>query len=285
MTNRKRHIERDLHPGDRWLFFKIYGGIVMCDRLLVSTIFPLVERLKKRRMISKWFFIRYGDPEFHLRVRVELTDIKFLTDVVKAFNQKLGALCRERRLHKIVIDTYERELERYEGECMEASEAIFHLDSVCICEVLKSLMSASRDYERWKLSFQLIDTMMNVFNYTLEEKSSLMSQLKDGYQREFGFDEHNVKILATHYRNLKEKMQSLIQGDYDVNNCQKIVSDYRRNLHQIISKNPLRKFNVSSLMHMSMNRLFASGNRLNELMIYYSLDRFYQSELVRNNHK
>ena len=80
-------------------------------------------------------------------------------------------------------------------------------------------------------------------------------------------------------------MQSLIQGDYDVNNCQKIVSDYRRNLHQIISKNPLRKFNVSSLMHMSMNRLFASGNRLNELMIYYSLDRFYQSELVRNNHK
>lgn len=113
MANRNRHNVRDIFPGERWLYLKIYGGVNMCDILLVKTIYPLIKSMLRHGLITRWFFIRYGDPEFHLRVRVDLKDEERLAIVLQSFNKKLLPLCRQRRLYKVVVDTYERELERY----------------------------------------------------------------------------------------------------------------------------------------------------------------------------
>lgn len=282
MTDIKPHIIRNYYPGDNWLFVKVYGGIVMCDRLLVTTVYPLMLKLKKNGIIGRWFFIRYSDPEFHLRIRVELTNPNKCGDAIQAFNSKFAPLCMNRRLHKIVIDTYEREIERYGKRNMDFTETLFHFDSICSCRIIQLLTSLGLEDQRWKLSFVIVDTILDVLNYSLEEKIDKTRAIKEGYQREFGFDEHNIKQLASHYRKNKKEVFLIFNASNEIYGCRKIINRYKNDLKKCIVNENVSTLNVSSLLHMSMNRLFASKNRLNELMVYYCLDKYYHSEIIRN---
>lgn len=67
---------RDFYPGDEWVFFKLYGGIAICDKILFTHVLPLTNFLESEGTIDKWFFIRYSDPEFHLRIRLHTKDRK-----------------------------------------------------------------------------------------------------------------------------------------------------------------------------------------------------------------
>ena len=275
------HIRRNCYPGDRWLFIKVYGGVVMCDRLMVNTIYPLLQKLIKTGVITRWFYIRYSDPEYHLRVRVELADLHDASAVIRLFNKKLASLCDDRRLHKMVIDTYEREVERYGETIMDLTETLFYHDSVCCCSVLKKLMGSRLDSSRWKLSVVMIDTVLGILDYTSEDKLDLVRRIKEGYQREFGFDEHNIKLLAQQYRKIKGDINRAFDLTNDLMGCRWLLDKYQRQLKRTVLGKDVSSLNVSSLMHMSMNRLFASKNRLNELMIYYSLEKYYQSVIIQ----
>lgn len=41
---------------------------------------------------------------------------------------------------------------------------------------------------------------------------------------------------------------------------------------------------ISSLIHMSLDRLFRTKNRLHEMVIYEFLSKYYTSEMVKNTH-
>ena len=67
-------IQRTYIPGDQWLYFKIYTGFKTADLLLREVIPRIANQLLAGHIISKWFFIRYSDPELHLRLRFCLQD-------------------------------------------------------------------------------------------------------------------------------------------------------------------------------------------------------------------
>ena len=67
-------MERIFIPGSRWLFFKLYTGTQSADILLTRHIGPFVRRLCESGAIDDFFFIRYTDPLFHLRLRLHLPD-------------------------------------------------------------------------------------------------------------------------------------------------------------------------------------------------------------------
>ena len=75
MSRYSHRIRRTFVPGDEWLFFKVYCGVKTCDELLVKKILSLAHRLMKEKIIVRWFFIRYSDPDYHLRVRFLLSSI------------------------------------------------------------------------------------------------------------------------------------------------------------------------------------------------------------------
>ena len=72
MNKSRNHIERNFYPGESWLYIKVYGGITACDQLLVDVIYPTIISLKRTKVIVNWFFIRYYDPDFHLRNVLQL---------------------------------------------------------------------------------------------------------------------------------------------------------------------------------------------------------------------
>src|SRR3546814_1711963 len=65
-------IQRSFPPGSEWVYLKLYLGQGECDRLLMKEVNGFINRLKQEGLLQKWFFIRYADPEYNLRIRVLL---------------------------------------------------------------------------------------------------------------------------------------------------------------------------------------------------------------------
>ena len=281
MNRSNSHIARNFYPGENWLYIKIYGGITTCDQLLVDVIYPAIVGLKRSKIIDNWFFIRYSDPEFHLRIRLLLNSNDKTTEALNALNRRLLPLCRSRFLHKMSIDTYERELERYGKATMDATESFFDIDSHCICQVLKLLLQEGNGAARWRVAFVWVDTLLDAFGLNLNQKWELMNKMSGAYLNEFGFNEHKIKPLANKYRQLSGAITQLLQGQgLDSATCQAM----RRNqlkIKKLLQSTDVEQLNLSSLLHMSMNRLFASQNRLNELVLYYCLERYYRKEVKK----
>ncbi|ELR73138.1 Lanthionine biosynthesis protein LanB [Fulvivirga imtechensis AK7] len=61
--------QRTFLPGSEWVYYKLYCGKNSANKVLTEYLQPLVRELKRKNLIKKWFFIRYADPEHHLRVR------------------------------------------------------------------------------------------------------------------------------------------------------------------------------------------------------------------------
>ena len=63
--------QRSFPPGSEWLYAKVYCGSSTADVLLREAISPLVRQAMEAGEAKRWFFIRYGDPEWHLRLRFQ----------------------------------------------------------------------------------------------------------------------------------------------------------------------------------------------------------------------
>ena len=78
-------IQRSFTVGDNWLYYKIYTGSRTSDMILLDIIKPLTESLLNDDVIDKWFFIRYNDPDAHIRLRFLLSENSSLAQVVSTF--------------------------------------------------------------------------------------------------------------------------------------------------------------------------------------------------------
>src|SRR6185295_17125698 len=56
-------VRRNFPPGSEWFYAKLYTGQATADQILTETIAPIVADQ------PAWFFIRYGDPHWHVRFR------------------------------------------------------------------------------------------------------------------------------------------------------------------------------------------------------------------------
>lgn len=54
-----------------WIYFKVYCHPLSSDRILTTYLFPVVKKLKKKKYIDGWFWVRYNDPDYHIRIRVK----------------------------------------------------------------------------------------------------------------------------------------------------------------------------------------------------------------------
>ncbi len=107
------NIQRDFILGDDWFYFKIYTGVKTADTLLIELIEPLTKKIMDEGLIDKWFFIRYSDPEFHLRIRFRIKNKLKLSEIILELNKLLKPFIENRLVSTFQTETYSREIERY----------------------------------------------------------------------------------------------------------------------------------------------------------------------------
>jgi hypothetical protein len=124
-------------PGSDWVYVKLYTGGQALEDLLLGSIAPLISVWRERESIDRWFFVRYADPEDHLRVRVRATQ-NHAPRVRDELLCALEGLLDQARISRYSLDTYDPEYERYGGvDAMNAVERFFTIDSDTCMEYLR----------------------------------------------------------------------------------------------------------------------------------------------------
>lgn len=124
-------------PGSDWLFAKFYAPFEQLSRLLVTDLADLIEMAENSGLARRWFFLRYSDPDPHLRIRWQGDPDLLLRHLLPQVGEFAEQLVASGRLGKLVVDTYDREVERYGGLAgLEVCEDIFHVDSASVRRLL-----------------------------------------------------------------------------------------------------------------------------------------------------
>ncbi len=279
------NVQRNFMIGDSWVYYKIYCGAYTADDILIKAIKPLVQELLDNNVIEKWFFIRYNDPENHLRVRFLLSDQDQLTSVIQKVKAYLTPYINSEEIWDIQLHTYRRELERYGTNTMSISESLFFYDSEIIVNGINNIPNET-DYFLFiiKLVFQHLD----LFDYGDEEKMNFITMMRNGYRKEFNTKKETTKNLDAKYRLLKEKIHevlgfnssdlSYITGNDDLiyKNIKTTLVSYKKERDLQIDSDEL----LASYIHMTVNRSFKSKQRLYELIIYDILYRVYKTKIA-----
>lgn len=287
---------RTLVPGSEWLYFKLYTGIKSADTLLVQHIHPILMQLQDRLLIRQFFFIRYTDPHFHLRLRLHLSDERQLTEIFACLRPFFEACIQNGLLWNVQLDTYNREVERYGVHTVELAESIFCVDSNLIMLLIAKLGDHREgETHRWLLALVLIDDTLSMAGYHLTQKRALLQGVSEAFKQEFNFTTHAYKQqLSTRYREHKTVLFE-VMDDHSrsplkeyipyLDNRKAQMEPYLEQLIVANSRNtPMLSLDalMTSFIHMTMNRLFRSKNRLHEMVIYDFMHRYYTSGIAKN---
>lgn len=134
----------------------LYGDSI--DDLLVDGVAPLLERLRRRKRIMSSFFIRYEDPESHVRLRLaasEGVDGDGLKSDVEEMAEGLDFPVTVR------VVPYEPETERYGGvDALPLAEEHFDLSSRTALKLLAETRGEARSR---RLGKTLLTSVLLVF--------------------------------------------------------------------------------------------------------------------------
>lgn len=282
--------QRDFILGSEWIYLKLYLGHETSELVLIKYIHSIVRNLQYKFLIKKWFFVRYVDPDFHLRIRFLVSDNKKIGEIINVIYKDINILMKEKLIWKVQFDTYNRELERYGEKNIETIESMFYIDSKYTLLILKQIYLHSDKNNKWLIALKSIDSLLSNFSLNTYDKLQIMFDLSQSFKKEYGFNKYNTKQFNSKYRENKKLIESFLnplcvtKETIIVNLIKKRSSELDYIIRSIYNKRKKKNYYslIRDLIHMNMNRFFCSHNRLYELIIYDFMYRYYNSQLAIN---
>lgn len=294
-----KEIQQNFSLGTEWLYFKVYCGVKGADIILNDAIHPLVNMLLQQGKIDSFFFIRFSDPDFHLRIRFHIPSIEMVWEVVQLFYQHLKPLLEERYISIIQPDTYKRELTRYGSITMPLSENLFFYDSIAMLKFLQFTEGDEREALRWLWAIRAIDQLLNDFGVDIDNKFILMEQIKNSFHAEYNADRFLKEQLSNKYRTYRKQVEDVLNPALDeTSNMAEILQLLRvRSVNIASTIVKLKDFEsygqmevsitelLPSYIHMLVNKIVSANPRVHELVIYDILFTYYRSTIAKTKEK
>lgn len=276
--------------GDEWLYLKLYLGKESFDRLLLSKVLPLGDKLSLSKTISEFFFIRYEDSFGpHLRVRFHLSTPSSIGLVITELNLCFKSLLEIRLIKHIVFDSYTRELERYGQRNYPLTESVFCIDSICQLRLLKIIKNYRDENLRWKIGLVLVDDLLSIYNIKGERYVSFVEQHRDAYRQEYQCVQKQIRQKHNdHYRKHKAEIEEAMNRRFP-SDIIAILNERKESISFLYDKmiwDSTDKFIESywaSIIHMTINRFFEDSARICEMALYEFLFKYKRSEIMRNH--
>ena len=282
-------------PGSEWLYLQLFAGISTLDRALVR-LAPVVEQQRSLGHIDRWFFVRYADPSWHLRLRVHGAPETLWSTVRAALQPVLDELVADHGVHRITYDTYRRELERYGGPAgMAVAEQIFHADSTVAAAGVAALAGDELAEHRFALALTSADAMLAAMVPEVDARRALIDTVRARLTAaELGEGIEVGRWLGDHARRQRTLLDSV--GNMDSSNphlhaaLAKLslvqptllhLGDQLRNLAYTDQLTVAIPQLCQSFIHMHVNRLLRGEHRRQEAVIYDLLARVYRSRHAR----
>jgi thiopeptide-type bacteriocin biosynthesis protein len=148
-------------PGSEWLYVKLYCAESLQDDLIANFVRTFAQESLAQGFAQDWFFIRFADPDPHIRLRFKGDPAILLTKLLPSLCTWATRLMLEGPCHKFMFDVYDREIERYGGlSGISAAEAFFCADSRAVADLLHLLQTQKRKMDRQVLAILSIDDLL-----------------------------------------------------------------------------------------------------------------------------
>lgn len=156
-------------PGSDWLYLKFYHSLEREQEWLLHHLAPFAERQVEAGRAQAWFFLRYQDPEPHLRLRFRGEPSALLSMLPDLHGWAQEGI-EDGTLFRFSIESYDRELERYQR--IEAAEVAFSADSRTVVRLL------SLDAPLFPLAARSLLDLMEAFGLSTDEQRTLLPRGK-----------------------------------------------------------------------------------------------------------
>lgn len=255
-------------PGSNWLFVKLYCGRDLQDDLIAGPVRAFADDAMSAGHADNWFFIRYRDSDPHIRLRFKGSPNRLVERLFPELCRWAGRVVADGICSRFVLDTYDREVERYGGPSgIELAEELFASDSRAVSALLELLQSHRLDLERLVLGVVTVDDLLDSLG--LSEEARLVWARQSVARHEAGPEyQRHKQLLRPLLANVGQRPSVLNEE------AKKILASRRARLTQIGEQlaqlarqarltRPLGDL-WSSFVHMHCNRLFGTDGALTE---------------------
>ncbi|WIG99489.1 lantibiotic dehydratase [Myxococcus sp. SDU36] len=289
-------VRRAFPPGSEWLYAKLYTGTATADRLLTLTLAPVLRRLASAGAVSHAFFLRYGDPDWHLRLRLHGAPERLHSEALPALMAACACALNSGEGWKLQLDTYAREVERYGGPAgIALAEQLFAADSEAALALLEAYPGDAGANLRWRLVLLGMDTLLDGLGLSLPAKLEVVTRCRRGFGAEFHVDARFEDQLSQRFRQERRELEQLLALTPSDAGAWKAGLDIlaqrsqrlRPIAEQLHAAEREGRLTLSvaglaqSFLHMHANRMLASDHRAQELILHDFLARLYRSRLAR----
>jgi thiopeptide-type bacteriocin biosynthesis protein len=289
-------VRRSFPPGSEWLYAKLYTGTATADGLLREVVAPVAREALAAGEADGWFFIRYSDPEWHLRLRFHGDPARLQSGVLPRLHAAFDPHLADGRVWRVQLDTYEREIERYGGpEGMLLSERLFQVDSEAVLAILEMLEGDEGADLRWRLALRGIDMLMGDLRMDPETRMRVLRGMRESFSREFGGGKGMRVQLDQRFRQEWRSLMPLLDpaGDAESELAPALAVLRRRSERIVPIVDELRELEragrlkptipdlAPSFVHMHVNRIIRSAQRAHEMVLYDFLYLLYESRAAR----
>jgi thiopeptide-type bacteriocin biosynthesis protein len=271
-------------PGSEWLFVKLYCPRNFDDDVISDSMRVFAENAVASGLAGSWFFVRYSDPEAHLRLRFHGSPERLTAHLFPHICEWAGRLMSSGLCLKFMFDTYEQEIERFGGpHGMTAAEAVFSADSSSAAALVRCLKTKLWPYDETTLLALSIDDFMAGLGFDESERL-----------RWYGIQTKSTKTdISAEYRQRKTALRLLLgQPDQVLANQpggpeiasilatrRKAMSRTADSLRQLAGQGDLSQsleVLASSFIHLHLNRM-AGLDGVSEQRIFSLLLRARES--------
>jgi thiopeptide-type bacteriocin biosynthesis protein len=149
-------------PGSDWLFAKLYGPRDREDELVRDALRDFTARVREAGLAREWFFIRYSDPDAHLRVRFQGSPERLTRELFPELSAWMTRLIADGQCSRVALDTYDREVDRYGGASgIDAAEELFDADSRAVADLLHLTQPDVVRLDRLALAVLTVDRLLD----------------------------------------------------------------------------------------------------------------------------
>jgi thiopeptide-type bacteriocin biosynthesis protein len=291
---RAPQVQRTFAPGSQWLYLKVYTGTASADRILTETVGPVIVQLRSNSVIDEWFFLRYADPEHHLRLRLHGDPAALRDHALPSLTDALTQHLDEGTVSKVALDTYHREIERYGGDDgIELSEQIHAADSDAVLNVLGMFDGEDVADARWKLCLYATDRLLADAGLDTQQRRHWAKNGAVGYRTEYPGAYNLDSGIGARWRSERAELTALLDDtkDHPYESAREAIRQRSERLAPLLAELADRdrrglltqKFEhlLHSFTHLHAIRLLRSAARTHELVLLSFLDRHYASEIAR----
>ncbi|MEU7169786.1 lantibiotic dehydratase [Streptomyces morookaense] len=257
-------------PGSDWLYAKLYGPPAFEEDLITGPVRDFCAEAVATGLATHWFFLRYSDPEPHLRIRLHGDPDRLAAALAPRLFRWGCALVEDGRCRRLCVDTYEREVERYGGpEAMALSEELFAVDS----DAVAGLLRLAGLPDRILLAALTVDELLAAFGFDEAERL-------DWYRGQVP----DRRAAGTAYRRLQGDLRSLLGEpgrpagwQPDGGEAERVLARRRagiqplaHRLGELEARDALwcpRSQIAASHVHLHCNRLLGTGNPAERLVL------------------